>query len=92
MSLKKIRREFRDLNFEFTIHALEEMDEDNLSLEDVRWAILHGAINAQLTDDPRGVRFVVRGPVKDYKREIDVVCRFLPSGLLRIITMYQIDK
>jgi hypothetical protein len=62
MSLRKIRREFRDLKYEFTIHALEEMEEDNLRLEDVRWAILHGAINAQLTDDPRGagLSFVAR--------------------------------
>ena len=51
--------------------------------------LLRGHVKAQLVDDPRGVRFVVRGTPQGSDIEIDVVCRFLPSGLLRIITVYQ---
>jgi hypothetical protein len=89
MGLKRIRRAIREGRYEFTAHALEEMDEDDLAEADVRQAVLHGNISAELTDDPRSARFVVRGTTDDKEREMELVCRFLPSGLLRIITVYQ---
>ena len=92
MGLKRIRRKIREGRYEFTVHALEEMDEDDLDEADVRQALLYGSISAELTDDPRGTRFVVRGSASDEKREIEVVCRFLPSGLLRIITAYHLEE
>ena len=91
MELKRIRRKIRERRYEFTIHALEEMDEDDLDEADVRQAVLHGDIIAELIDDPRGTRFVVRGTTRNQDREIEVVCRFLPFGLLRIITAYQVE-
>ncbi len=42
MGLKRIRRRIREVRYEFTIHALEEMDEDDLDEADVRQAILRG--------------------------------------------------
>ncbi len=92
MGIKRIRRAMRQRRYEFTIHALEEMDDDDLDESDVRFAVLHGAISAELTDDPRGVRFVVFGNMQDETRALEVVCRFLPSGLLRIITVYQLEE
>jgi Domain of unknown function (DUF4258) len=92
MVLKRIRRAVREDCYEFTIHALEEMDEDNVVEEDVRHALMHGSLESELTDDPRGVRFVVRGRTQDEDFEIEVVCRFLPSGMLRIITVYAIEE
>jgi len=49
-------------------------------------ANLYGLI-AELTDDPRGVRFIIYGSPKD-EIDVEVVCRFLPSGFMRIITAY----
>lgn len=92
MGIKRIRRAIREGRYEFTVHALEEMDEDDLTEADVRHTVLHGDISAELTDDPRGTRFVVRGTTSDKDREMEMVCRFLPSGLLRIITVYQLEK
>lgn len=92
MGIKRIRRAIRDRRYEYTVHALEEMDEDALAEADVRQAVLHGDICAELTDDPRGTRFVMHGTTRDQDREIEVVCRFLPSGLLRIITAYQVAE
>ncbi|MFQ5910542.1 MAG: DUF4258 domain-containing protein [Thermoplasmata archaeon] len=86
MSIKRIRRAVRQERYEFTMHALEEMDEDDLTEAEVRRALLNGELRARLTDDPRGLRFVVRGTSNGV--EIETVCRFLPSGLLRIITVY----
>ena len=59
---------------------------------DVRDAILHGEISSELTDDPRGTRFVILGNTQDKTVALEVVCRFLPSGLLRIITVYKIEE
>ncbi len=50
MSLKLIRRAIREGRYEFTVHALEEMDEDEIEEEDVRQAILQGSLSAELTD------------------------------------------
>lgn len=92
MSLKRIRRAIREGRYEFTVHALEEMDEDDLDELDVRHAVLHGEISTELTDDARGIRFVIRGTTRESGREMEVVCRFLPSGLWRIITVYKVGE
>lgn len=92
MGLRCIRRAIREGRYEFTVHALEEMDEDDIEEADVRQAVLRGSLSAELTDDPRGKRFVVRGMVHSQDREIEVVCRFLPSGMLRIITVYELEE
>lgn len=87
MSQRRIRRAVREDRYEFSVHALEEMDNDYLTEGDVRQVLLQGQLEAELTDDPRGSRFVVRNVVRENK--IEIVCRFLPvSGWLRIITVY----
>ena len=91
MSLRRIRRAINEGRFEFTGHALEEMDEDDLSEIDLRHAILHGSLLAELTDDPRGKRFIVCGKATNRDCSIEVVCRFVPSGLMRIITVYVLE-
>jgi hypothetical protein len=92
MGIKRIRRAVRAGRYEFTVHALEEMDEDDLDETDVRYGILHGEISSELTDDPRGIRFIVLGNTEDQTRALEVVCRFLPSNLLRIITVYKLEE
>jgi uncharacterized protein YsxB (DUF464 family) len=52
---------------------------------------MNGKIVATLSNDPRGVRYVVRGHPKHGKDEVEIVCRFLPSSTLRIITVYAIE-
>ena len=66
---------------------LEEMDEDQLVDLDVYEAIMKGNVVAKLTGDPRGTRFVVRGVAVDEETEVEAVCRFLPTSILRIITV-----
>lgn len=91
MSKKRIRQAIRNKHYEFTAHALEEMDDDDLIEEDVRRVLLYGTIEARSTDDPKGDRFVVRGISREI--EIEVVCRFLvSSGWLRIITVYAVRE
>ena len=71
--------------------TLEEMDDDGLLESDVHEVMMRGKIVAKLTGDPRGARFVVRGSTID-KETVEVVCRFLPEGILRIITVYAAEE
>ena len=69
------------------MHAHEEMDEEGFAVADVESIILRGRIERIFTRDPRGVRFDVAGPAED-ERWAHVVCRFLASRVLLIITVY----
>jgi len=91
LDIRRIRQAFREGQYYYSIHALEEMDEDGLTFADVEQAVMSGAIVAILTEDPRGTRFVVRGVTLDEETEVEIVCRFLPSSSLRIIRVYAIE-
>lgn len=86
----RIRQAVSEGRYEFTDHALEEAQEDNISLENVIEVLLNGALDSTYTDDPRGPRYVVRHDVDG--DEVDVVCRFRPDGsILIIITVYVVN-
>jgi hypothetical protein len=89
--IREIRERIRTKNYEFTGHAEEEREDDDLSVADLRGAILTGRVVQILTSDLRGNRYVVRGTAQD-EREIEVVCRFLASGKLRILTVYAVEE
>lgn len=66
---------------------MRKMSADGLEMKDIENAILSGAISQRLTHDPRGIRYEVVGDATDGRRAC-VVCRFLESGTLLIITAY----
>jgi uncharacterized protein DUF4258 len=88
VGIRRIRRAFREGHYVYSVHALEEMDDDQLSDSDVSQAVMQGKVVARLTGDSRGLRFVIRGLPASDGPEIEIVCRFLPSAVLRIITAY----
>lgn len=90
MSIRRIRFAVKQGRYSYSVHALEEMDDDRLLESDVHEVLMRGKIVATLTGDPRGTRFVVRGTAVDEETVVEVVCRFLPSGILRIITVYAV--
>ena len=85
--IREIRDRVRAKNYELTGHAEEEREDDDLAIADLEKAMLAGRLEKILTGDPRGNRYVVRGKAPD-GREVEIVCRFLASGKLRIITVY----
>ncbi|MBI3247527.1 MAG: DUF4258 domain-containing protein [Deltaproteobacteria bacterium] len=89
--IREIRERVRTKNYEVTGHAEEEREDDDLAIADLRSAIQSGRVAQILTDDPRGNRYVVRGKAQD-GRAIEVVCRFLASGRLRILTIYALEE
>ena len=84
--LRRIRRLVRARQVELSDHALEEMDNDHLSLADVRTALSKGKLWAKHEDDPRGVRYLLRSSIRG--ETVDVVCRLTPADILWVITVY----
>ena len=92
MSIRRIRLALSEGRYEYSIHALEEMDQDQLVDSEVYEVIMSGKVVAKLTGDPRGTRFVIRGLAAGKGSEVEVVCRFVPSAILRIITVYAVEE
>jgi hypothetical protein len=79
----------RFLNYAVSIHAAEELDDDNLTIFDLENIILTGAIVERQRDrQTREVKYIVRGntlsgvPAK-------AVVKIAPDGNLFIITVYR---
>ena len=85
--LQRIRRAVREQKYRISSHANEEMSEDDLEAKDIECIIFGGRVARRFTRDPRGTRYEVIGDATDGRRG-GVVCRFLRSGVLLIITVY----
>jgi len=77
--------------YRISSHANEEMSEDELVAEDIENIVLTGQVAHRFTHDPRGTRYEVVGDAMD-GRSAYVVCRFLPSSDLLIITAYVAEE
>ncbi len=73
-----------------TVHASEEMAEDDLDILDVEHAMLNGRIIKTEKDDPRGTKYVVKGFAIDEETSVGVVGRFADTGRYLIITVYEV--
>jgi len=86
-AIQRIREAICDQRYRISSHANEEMSDDDLLAEDIESIIFTGQIRRKFTRDPRGTRYEVVGNTIDGRRAY-VVCRFLPSGVLLVITVY----
>lgn len=85
--LQRMQRAISEESYRISTHANDEMAEDFLMAADIE-RIIHTAKSVQnMTKDPRGKRYIVLGDTVD-GRQAYVVCRFLLSGVLLIITAY----
>ncbi|MEW6607792.1 MAG: DUF4258 domain-containing protein [bacterium] len=85
--LQRMRQAIREQRYRISSHANDEMAEDFLVAADIENIILTGEIMRKFTHDRRGTRYEVLGHTVNYRRAY-VVCRFLLSGVLLIITAY----
>ena len=72
-----------------TVHAMEEMDEDNLDILDVEQAVLTGEILRFEKGDARGTKYVVEGLVANHRAPVAVVGRFTTNGRYLIMAVYE---
>jgi hypothetical protein len=85
--IEHIREAIRAQRYRISAHANDEMSDDALEAQDIEEIILTGTITQRFIHDPRGTRYEVTGITMD-GRLACVVCRFLISGVLLIITAY----
>jgi hypothetical protein len=85
--LRRMRQAIHGQRYRISSHANDEMADDFLVADDIENIILSGEIARRFTRDPRGTRYEVLGDTVDGRRA-SVLCRFLLSGVLLIITAY----
>jgi hypothetical protein len=84
----KIRENVRALNYVMTIHAEEEMENDDLSILDIEHAILNGDIVERQSDaDTNESKYLIAGKSFD-DLGIVTVAKLGATGKLVIITVY----
>lgn len=88
--LKEIRQKVQTLQYVVTLHAEEEMENEDLSIYDVESGILTGKVIERQKDKQTGERkYSVRGTSID-ERMIEIIGKIGPSGILVIITVYTV--
>jgi len=75
-----------------TVHAVEEMAEDDLDVFDIEQAVLNGQIVRRNKHDPRGTKYTIEGLALDGEKLVGVVGRFLGTDRYLIITVYAVNK
>ncbi len=87
--LKRFREKIRSHSYVMTVHADEEMDDDELTVFDVESALLKGNIIERQRDvRTREWKYVVSG--KGIGGDpIGVVCKLGPTDRLVILTTYR---
>ena len=86
--IQQIRNLVCALNYVVTIHATEELDDDNLTIFDLENILLTGRIIARQRDRAtREVKCVVRGTALD-GAAAEAIVKIGPTGTLVVITVY----
>ncbi len=88
-TINRLRDLIRALNYAVSIHATEELDDDDLSIFDLENIILTGAIVERQRDrKTREVKYIVRGyTLSDVSAE--AVVKITPDGTLFVLTVYR---
>ncbi|TKB73767.1 MAG: DUF4258 domain-containing protein [Nitrospira sp.] len=75
-----------------TVHAVEEMAEDDLDKIDVEISIQNGQIMKTERDDPRGARHTIHGASADRAIRVGTVGRFTWTDRYLIVTVYKVTE
>jgi hypothetical protein len=88
--LKQIREKVRQRQYVMTLHAEEEMSDDNLSIFDVERSLLTGEIVERQKDAVTGEwKYLVKGDTVAGDKMM-TVAKISPTGKLVIITVYRL--
>jgi hypothetical protein len=88
MNMQWIRHEVMRRGYQITVHALDECRDEDVSLEELEYILLHGRIleTYEQRNDPRGERGLILG----YSEEgtaVHVVVT-VSDGVLKVVTAY----
>jgi hypothetical protein len=86
--LKRMREKVRTRQYVMTLHAEEEMDEDDLTIYDIERSILTGQIVERQKDRVTAEwKYCISGETID-GGEVKVIAKLSSTGKLVIITVY----
>ena len=89
-TLTKIREKIRQEEYVLTVHAEEEINNDEFVEVDVETSILNGRIIRRQRDLLGRAKYIIEGAATD-GRKVQTVCRFSDSGnYVVIITVYEV--
>lgn len=86
MDIAFIKKKIRNQEYDLSIHAHNERQEDQITIEEIEKVILKGDIIEQYPNDLRGESCLVVGIV--YKKPLHIVCGKRDERLL-IVTVYR---
>ena len=86
MNIKPLQDCITHNRYEISLHAQEERNEEEITLQEIEKAILNGEIIEDYPQDLRGPSCLVLGYAQE--RPIHIVCAILPNHWMRIITVY----
>jgi hypothetical protein len=89
-TIDRIRERILLQEYDMTVHAMEEMAEDDLDILDIEQAIFNGRLTRTERTDFRGTRHTVEGIAVDGQTPVAIVGRFTTTGRYLIITVYEI--
>lgn len=88
LTIRRIHDLVGSLDYFISIHAAEELDDDDLTIFDLESTLLTGEIIRRQRDrETREIKCVVRGLTLD-GRQAETVVKIGPSGKLFVITAY----
>ena len=87
MDLELIKSRVRLGKYQFSGHAEKERENEDITVADVKTAILNGEILEDYPDDPRGASCLMLGTAFD-GRPLHVVLTILPIDVVLFITVY----
>ena len=87
-SITRIRNLIRTLRYVVSLHVVEEMEDDDITILDLENLILTGHIAERQKDQKTDeTKIVIRGRTLD-RRQAEAVVKIGFSGILYIITVY----
>ena len=90
--IDRIREKIRLREYDMTVHAMEEMAEDDLDILDVEEAVLNGQVVRTDKRDPQATKFVIEGLALDGEVFVGLVGRFTSTNRFLVITVYEIHE
>lgn len=86
--LQRMRELILAQQYVMTVHAEEEMSDDNLSIYDIEQCILTGEILERQKDRVTAEsKYRIRGETLDGE-EVEIIAKLSPTGKVAIITVY----
>lgn len=90
--IERIRQKILLRDYDLTIHANEEMAEDDLDYLDLEQAVLSGQVVRRHKRDPRGMKYTIEGLAVNGGASGGYCGPLSRNGSLLIITVYDVNK